>query len=118
MLSALPNHNDIDYVVVFGLYNDRFDLNNLATKIIEFKNSAIVKYPGAEIVVVNQGWSKNVDLQGQFQYLIDQLTNGFTASSITVIHTWKYLHVYNRIADDKIHPASNSVGRILGSLAA
>ena len=118
MLNALPNHNDIDYVVVFGLYNDSFDVNNVATKIIEFKNSAIVKYPGAEIVVVNQGWSKDVALQGQFQYLIDQLTNGFAAGSITVIHTWKYLHVYSRIANDKIHPASTAVGTMLGSLAA
>ena len=55
MLNGLPNHNDVDYVVVFGLYNDSFDVNNLPAKIIEFKNSAIVKYPGAEIVVVNQG---------------------------------------------------------------
>ena len=118
MLNALPNHNDVDYVVVFGLYNDSFDVNNLPNKIIEFKNTAIVKYPGAEIVVVNQGWSKDVSLQGQFQYLIDQVTNGFAAGSVTVIHTWKYLHVYNRIADDKIHPASNTIGNMLGGLAA
>lgn len=118
MLNALPNHSDIDYIVVFGLYNDSFDVNNLAVKVIEFKNRAIEKYPGAELVVVNQGWSKDVSLQGQFQYLIDEVTNGFAANSITVIHTWKYLHVYSRIADDKIHPASNSVGVMLGSSAA
>ena len=118
MLNGLPNHNDVDYVVVFGLYNDSFNVNDLPAKIIEFKNTAIVKYPGAEIVVVNQGWSKDVSLQGQFQYLIDQITNGFAAGSVTVIHTWKYLHVYNRIADDKIHPASNTIGNMLGGLAA
>lgn len=118
MLNGLPNHNDVDYVVVFGLYNDSFDVNNLPAKITEFKNRAIVKYPGAEIVVVNQGWSKNVSLQGQFQYLIKQMTNGFVAGSVTVIHTWKYLHVYHRIADDKIHPASNTIGNMLGGLAA
>lgn len=117
MLNALPNHSDIDYVVVFGLYNDSFDVNNLPDKIIEFKNSAIVKYPGAEIVIVNQGWSKDVSLQGQFQYLIDKVTNGFAADFVTVIHTWKYLHVYDRIANDKIHPASNTIGNFLGGLA-
>lgn len=117
MMNALPNHNDVDYVVVFGLYNDSFDVNNLVNKIIEFKNRAIVKYPGAEIVVVNQGWSKDVSLQGQFQYLIDTVTNGFAAGSVTVIHTWKYLHVYSRIAVDKIHPASNLIGNMLGGLA-
>lgn len=117
MLNALPNHSDIDYVVVFGLYNDSFDVTNLPSKIIEFKNRVVVKYPGAEIVVVNQGWSKDVSLQGQFQYLIEQVTNGFAAGSITVINTWKYLHVYDRIADDKIHPASNTIGNVLGGLA-
>lgn len=118
MLNALPNHNDVDYVVVFGLYNDSFDVNNLVAKILEFKNRAIEKYPGAELVIVNQGWSKDVSLQGQFQYLINTVTNGFAISAVTTIHTWKFLHVYSRIANDKIHPASDSVGRMLGSLAA
>ena len=117
IINSLPSHSDVDYVVVFGLYNDSFDVNNLTTKVVEFKNAALDKYPGAQIVIVNQGWSSDPSLQGQFQYLIEHATSGFAANSVTVINTWKYLHVYSRIADDKIHPSSNAVGKQLGSLA-
>ena len=117
ILNSLASHNDIDFLVVFGLYNDSFDVNNLPAKIVEFASTARDKYPGAEIVIVNQGWSSDVSLQGQFQYLIESVTNGFAVNSVTVINTWKFLHSYSRIGDDNIHPRNNSVGRQLGSLA-
>lgn len=118
MLNALTSHNDIDYVVVFGFYNDTFDTVNLTTKIAEFVTLCNSKYPGAQIVLVNEGWTSDVSLQGQFQYTFQELNNRWIGNGITVINTWKYLHVYARMADDKIHPVSSDVGETLGALAA
>ena len=117
ILNSLANHSDIDYVVVFGLYNDSFAVNSIGDNVLAFKNACATKYPGAEIVIVNEGWTKDTSLQGQFQYLLNTLQS-FRVSSVTVINTWEYLRSnYSRIADDKIHPANESVGTQLGALA-
>ena len=116
ILNSLANSSIVDYVVVFGLYNDSFDVNNLVPKIAEFRTACNIKFPKAQIVIVNEGWSSDVSLQGQFQYMMNKLLAN-TLARITVINSWKYMHIYANIASDKIHPANNTVGSILGSIA-
>lgn len=117
MLNGLANHNDIDYVVVFGFYNDSFDVNNLRSAIYTFKNQVQEKYPGAQLVLVNQGWSGNVEYQGNFQYLCQALMDIQANNLGIVINTWKYLHIYSNMQSDLIHPTTNA-GVIQGGMAA
>ena len=118
MLNTLPNHNDIDYIIVFGFYNDTFDINNLRPAIESFLSQAKTKYPGAQIVLVNEGWSTNPEYQGNFQYLIESINNEWIGNGITVINTYKWLHVYSRMSSDGIHPASGDAGSTLSAQAA
>lgn len=117
MLNGLPNHNDIDYVIVFGFYNDSFDVNNLRSAIYTFKNQVQTKYPGAQLALVNQGWSANVEYQGNFQYLCETLMNIQAINLGIVINTWKYLHIYSNMQSDLIHPTANA-GIVQGGMAA
>lgn len=121
ILNDLPDHNDIDYVAVFGFYNDSFDVNNLTSAIITFKNQVQVKYPGAQLVLVNQGWSGNPEYQGNFQYLINQLNTVYASNLGCLISTWKVLHVYSNMQSDNIHPTENASkfqGRMAASILA
>lgn len=118
MLNTLPDHNDIDYVIVFGFYNDTFDTNNLRPAIEAFVNQAKIKYPDAQIVLVNEGWSTNPAYQGNFQYLIESINNEWIGNGVTVINTYKWLHVYSRMNSDGIHPSNAGVGSSLSAIAA
>lgn len=117
ILNSLPDHEDIDYVVVFGFYNDSFDVNNLTNAIINFKNRVQEKYPLAQLVLVNQGWSGNPEYQGNFQYLFDQLNKIYAVSLGTLINTWQALHVYSNMQADNIHPTGNA-SKFQGRMAA
>ena len=117
ILNELPDHSDIDYVVVFGFYNDSFDVNNLTSAIITFKNQVQVKYPGAQLVLVNQGWSGDPTYQGNFQYLNNQLNSMYASNLGCLINTWKVLHVYSNMQSDNIHPTANA-SKFQGRMAA
>lgn len=117
MLDSLNPHDDIDYVVVFGFYNDSFDVNNIGSNVITFRNVMNRKYPGAELILVNQGWSGNVEYQGQFQYMLQSLNNISGNNLYTLINTWQVLHIYSNMQSDLIHPTERA-GVIQGAIAA
>lgn len=117
ILNSLPDNASVDYVVVFGFYNDAWQTGNLWGAVNTFRSRCEEKYPGAVLVLVNQGWSSNYELQGYFQALMREVETLCSIPGTIVIHTWKFLHNYVNMQSDKIHP-TETASQLQGCLAA
>ena len=117
ILNSLADNKSVDYVVVFGFYNDAWQTGNLWNAVNTFRSRCEEKYPGAVLVLVNQGWSSNYELQGYFQPLMREVETLCSIPGTIVIHTWKFLHNYVNMKSDKIHP-TETASQLQGCLAA
>lgn len=117
ILNSLKDNASVDYVVVFGFYNDAWQTGSLWGAVNTFRSRCEEKYPGAVLVLVNQGWSSNYELQGYFQALMREVETLCSIPGTIVIHTWKFLHNYVNMQGDKIHP-TETASQLQGCLAA